>query len=40
MTAVGYILDMEEIVKPSWSLIQHDGVTAFNLSEDHLYHQL
>jgi hypothetical protein len=33
MTAVGYILDMEEIVKASWSLIQHDGAAAFKLSE-------
>jgi len=33
MTAVGYILDTEEIVKASWSLFQHDGVAAFKLSE-------
>jgi hypothetical protein len=33
MTAVGYILDMEEIVKSSWSLFQHDGAAAFKLSE-------
>jgi len=33
MTAVGYILDMEEIVKASWSLFQHDGAAAFKLSE-------
>jgi hypothetical protein len=33
MTAVGYILDTEEIVKLSWSLFQHDGVAAFQLSE-------
>jgi len=33
MTAVGYILDTEEIVKASWSNIQHDGVTAFKLLE-------
>jgi len=33
MTAVGYISDTEEIVKASWSLIQHDGAAAFKLSE-------
>jgi len=33
MTAVGYILDPEEIVKASWSLFQHDGAAAFKLSE-------
>ena len=33
MTAIGYILDMEEIVKASWSLFQHDGAAAFSLSE-------
>jgi len=33
MTALGYISDMEEIVKASWSLIQHDGAAAFELSE-------
>jgi hypothetical protein len=33
MTAVGYISDTEEIVKVSWSLFQHDGATAFKLSE-------
>ena len=33
MTAVGYILDTEEIVKASWSLFQHDGPAAFELSE-------
>jgi len=32
MTAVGYISDMEEIVKASCSLFQHDGA-AFKLSE-------
>jgi hypothetical protein len=26
ITAVGHILDMEEIVKASWLLLQHDGV--------------
>jgi len=31
MTAVGYISDMEEIVKASWSLFQHDGAAAFKL---------
>jgi len=33
MTAVGYILDTEDIVKASWSLFQHDGAAAFKLSE-------
>jgi len=33
MTAVGYILDTEEIVKASWSLFQHDGAAAFKLSD-------
>jgi len=33
MTAVGYISDMEEIVKASWSLFQHDGAAPFKLSE-------
>jgi hypothetical protein len=33
MTAVGYISDMEEIVKASWSHFQHDGVAVFKLSE-------
>jgi len=33
MTAVGYILDTEEIVKTSWSLFQHDGAAVFKLSE-------
>jgi hypothetical protein len=33
MAAVGYILDAEEIVKASWSLFQHDGATAFKLSQ-------
>jgi len=33
MTAVGYILDTEEIVKASWSLYQHEGAAAFKLSE-------
>jgi len=33
MTAVGYILDTEEIVKASWSLFQHDGAASFKLSE-------
>jgi len=31
-TGVGYISDMEEIVKASWSLFQHDGLAAFELS--------
>jgi len=33
ITAVGYISDTEEIVKASWLLFQHDGATAFKLSE-------
>ena len=33
VTAVAYISDTEEIVKVSWSLFQHGGVTAFKLSE-------
>jgi len=33
ITAVEYILNTEEIVKASWSLFQHDGAAAFNLSE-------
>jgi len=33
MTAIGYISDTEEIVKASWSLFQHDGAAAFQLSE-------
>jgi len=33
MTAVGYISDMQEIVKASWSLFPHDGAAAFKLSE-------
>jgi hypothetical protein len=33
MTAIGYILDTEQIVKASWSLFQHDGVSASKLWE-------
>jgi len=33
ITAVEYISDMEEIVKASWSLFQHDGAAAFKLSK-------
>jgi len=33
MMAVGYISDTEEIVKQSWSKIQHDGAAAFKLLE-------
>jgi hypothetical protein len=33
MTAVGYISDMEKIVKASWLLFQHDCAAAFKLSE-------
>jgi len=29
MTAVGYISDTAEIVKPSWSNVHHDGVAPF-----------
>jgi hypothetical protein len=32
MNAIGYISDAEEIVKASWSLFQHDGAAAFELS--------
>jgi hypothetical protein len=33
ITAVGYISDMEEIVKASWSLFQHECAAAFKLSD-------
>jgi len=33
MRAIGYISDMEEIIKASWSNYRHDGVAAFSLSE-------
>jgi len=33
MTAVGNTSDTDEIVKSSWSLFQHDGAVAFQLSE-------
>jgi len=33
MTAGGYISDMEEIVKATWSLLSLDGAAAFKLSE-------
>jgi hypothetical protein len=33
MPALGYISDMEGIVKASWSLFHHDGAAAFKLSE-------
>jgi len=33
MTSMGYISDMEEIVKASCSLFQHNGAAAFKLSE-------
>jgi len=33
MTAVGYILDTEEIVRASWPLLQQDGAAAFKLLE-------
>jgi hypothetical protein len=32
-TAIGYNLDMDIILKPSWSLFQHDGAAAFKLLE-------
>jgi hypothetical protein len=33
MSAVGYISKTEEIVKVSWSNLQHDGMAAFKLFE-------
>jgi hypothetical protein len=33
MSTVGYISDTGESVKASWSLVQHDSVAAFKLSE-------
>jgi hypothetical protein len=33
MTAVGYILDVEEIIKAHWSLVQHEAAAAFQLSK-------
>jgi len=33
LTAVGYISDTKEIIKPSWSNFEHDGAAAFKLSE-------
>jgi len=33
MTAIGFILDMEESIKASWLLFHHDGLAAFKLSE-------
>jgi len=33
ITAVGYISVLEEIVKASWSNVEHDGAAAFKLSE-------
>jgi hypothetical protein len=33
VTAVRYILATEDIVKPSWSLFQHEGAAAFKFSE-------
>jgi hypothetical protein len=33
MSAVGYISKTEEIVKVSWSNLQHDGTAAFKLFE-------
>jgi hypothetical protein len=32
MTAPGYILDTQAIIKASWSLFQHDSAAAFILS--------
>jgi hypothetical protein len=33
MTTVGYISDTEEVIKESWSNIQHDSAATFKLSE-------
>jgi len=33
MTAIGFISDMDEIVKAYWSNFQHDGAAVFKLSE-------
>jgi hypothetical protein len=33
MPAVGYISDPGEIIKASWSILQHDGVASFKLAE-------
>jgi hypothetical protein len=33
LAAVGYTLDPEQMIKTSWSLIQHEGAAAFKLSE-------
>jgi len=33
MTAIGYILDTEEMVKASWSLFEHDCAAVFKLLE-------
>jgi hypothetical protein len=33
MTAMGYILDTEEIIKASWSHFLHYGVAGFKLSK-------
>jgi hypothetical protein len=33
MTAQGFISDTEDVVKASWSLIEHDGAAPFRLSE-------
>jgi hypothetical protein len=33
MTTIGHSSDMEEIIKESWSLFQHDGAAAFILSQ-------
>jgi exopolyphosphatase/pppGpp-phosphohydrolase len=33
LAAVGYTLDPEEMIKTSWTLIQHEGAAAFKLSE-------
>jgi len=37
MPAVGYISDMQQIVKASWSVFQRDGMAAFKLSERSLF---
>jgi len=33
MTVIGYISDTEDIIKPSWSDLEHDGAAAFELAE-------
>jgi len=33
MTAIGFIVDTDEVIKASWSNFQHDSAAAFKLSE-------